>query len=152
MEPLIQYRHTLLIPPLKGIQNRPSLHLSTILAHTSTVSEPASAFLLFLQRHQRHLPRAPSHTTALLRNLQQECPTTQHGSGFSVQSFMVWPHPTLQIICSPLRCSNSPPPHTLPNSLFWNCALPWCIWSLLPRTLLFPPLLLSLCNTRADAY
>lgn len=75
-----------------------------------------SAFLLFLQRHQRHLPRALSHTTALLRNLQQECPTTRHGSGFSAQSFMVWPHPALQIICSPLPCSNSPPRIHCPTS------------------------------------
>lgn len=75
-----------------------------------------STFLLFLQRHQRHLPRALSHTTALLRNLQQECPTTRHGSGFSAQSFMVWPHPALQTICSPLHCSNSPPRIYCPTS------------------------------------
>lgn len=37
---LVQYRHTLLIPLLKGIQTRLSLRLRTILAHTSTVSEP----------------------------------------------------------------------------------------------------------------
>lgn len=97
MESLIQYPHTLLITPLKGIQTRPSLH-SALSSHTPPLSlsrAPAtalvltSAFLLFLQRHQRHLPRALSHTTALLRNLQQECPTTRHGSGFSAQSFMV---------------------------------------------------------------
>lgn len=84
----------------------PPLSLSRASATAMGLTSP---FFLFLQCHQRHLPRALSHATALLRNLQQECPTTRQGPGFSAQSFMVWPHPTLQIISSPLRCSNSPP-------------------------------------------
>lgn len=73
METLVQYRHTLMIPPLKGIQTRRSLHLRTILTHTSTVSEPSSYHSLGTDL--RLLPFPPTSSETSSQNpLPHHCP------------------------------------------------------------------------------